>query len=83
MKLLKQLEALTKINPRMKKGIITCSGLTQDKYRGDNCNHKARKSFTTRIEDCLCLSMTRALCVLRVAYDALKRNNEPQFRRKL
>lgn len=27
--------------------------------------------------------MTRALCVLRVEYDALKRNNEPQFRCKL
>lgn len=49
----------------------------------DNCNHRARKSFTTRIDVCLCLSMTRALCVLRVEYDALKRNNEPQFRCKL
>lgn len=67
----------------MRKGIITCSRLAQDEHKEDNFSHKACESFTSRIEDCLCLSTTGALCVLRVVCDALKRNNESQFRCKL
>lgn len=45
-------------------------------------NHRARKIYTTRVDVCLCLSMTIALCVLRAECDALNRQNEPQFRCK-
>lgn len=53
---------------------------TRKENTWDKCNHRAHTSFTTRIDACLCLSMSAPLCALRVECHTLKRHNEPRFR---
>lgn len=83
MKRIKHLNALTKIFQEWKKKASSHALATQDKYRVDNCNHRARKSFTTRIDVLFVPLNDQGFVVLKVEYDALKGNTEPQFRCKL